>query len=196
MNDLKGHSFFNFFIYYHLIQRVSMKESLLILILLFSVSVVSSYPVIPESYWGYARINGTIVPEGTNITVKVTTSNETVGSTLVGINGLYTMDVYFDDPDTTIDEGANEGDSLIWFINNMVTTVPSQGYDKANSTEHPVNNNFNVGISAGCLLKGDKAPCDGKVGDFELLSYIAQWDQNNVGDFDLLEAINNWAAIK
>lgn len=150
----------------------------------------------PESYWGYARINGTVVPEGTNLTVKITNSNETVGSTLVGTNGLYTIDVYSNDNDTTIDEGANEGDSLTWFIDGMTATIPSSGYDKANSTEHPTNNNFSIEISAGCSLKGDKLPCDGLVSDFELLDYISQWVQNKVTDFNLLDAIKNWATIK
>ncbi len=183
-------------LYFLIFYYFRMKKSLLMLILLSSVSMVLSDPIppiSPESYWGYVRINGTAVPEGTNITVQVTTSNETVGSVLVGAGGLYTLDVYFDDSNTTIDEGANENDPLIWSINGVSATNPSPGYDKANSGK--VNNNFTVEISAGCSIKGDKSPCDGKVDDFELLEYINKWAQEIVGDFDLLDAIKNWATI-
>lgn len=166
---------------------------LLLFILLFGILTASSYPIVPESYWGYVKINGTLVQEGTNITIKVTNSNEIVGSTLVGVGGLYTSDVYFDDINTTIDEGANENSSLTWFINGISTTDPSPGYDKANSGK--VNNNFTIEISAGCAIKGDKSPCNGNVDDFELLEYINKWAQELVGDFDLLDAIGNWATL-
>ncbi len=170
-----------------------MKKLLLVFMLLFGSLIVSSYPIVPESYWGYVRINGILVPEDTNITVKVTTSNETVGSVLVGVGGLYTLDVYFDDINTTIDEGANEGGPLTCFINGMFATNPYTGYDKANSGK--VNNNFTIEISPACSLKGDTSSCDGEVSDFELLEYINKWAQELVGDFDLLDAIKNWATL-
>lgn len=52
---------------------------------------------------------------------------------------------------------------------------------------------LNPNLKITCNVKGDTIPCDGKVGDFELLDYIDLWAKGLVGDFDLLEAIDNWA---
>jgi len=43
------------------------------------------------------------------------------------------------------------------------------------------------------LVPGDTNG-DGTVGDFELLTYISRWVDEEVSDFDLLAAIDSWAS--
>ena len=91
------------------------------IILIVCITTVSATPHIPESYWGYATLNGAPAPYGTSITVEVYGTGEVVGSTTVQYpNGGYSLDIIFDDPDTPEDEGANEGDPLTWKINQVL----------------------------------------------------------------------------
>lgn len=117
--------------------------SVFVLLLSFSISVFPQIPrLVPEAYWGTAFVDGNPAPEGTKITVEVYDTGEIVGSGIVGNNGLYSVDVIFDNEQTPEDEGANEGDKLTWKINGIPTYLPAPGEDTANSGG--VNSNFNV----------------------------------------------------
>jgi len=166
-----------------------MKE-LSVLLIICSALLVSAYPQIPEKYWGYAMLNGELAPAGTNITVEVTNTSEIVGSVLIEENGLYELDVTFDDLNTTEDGGAEENDSLTWYIAGTECTTPAPGIDKANSGK--INGNFT--IEAECKCEGD-SDCDGTVTDFELLQYVSRWAQGTIEDFELLDAIDYWSGL-
>jgi len=147
---------------------------------------------VPESYIGYAMLDGEVASFGLSINVKTGTS-ETVGSATTEDSGAFSLDVIFDNPDTTQDEGADEGDSLTWYISGNECTSPAAGSDTANSGNHNSNFVIQAESSGECTCNGDESPCDSLVDDFELLHYIVAWSEGTVGDFNLLYAINYWA---
>jgi PKD repeat protein len=113
------------------------------IVLLVCIAIVSATPPIPESYWGYATLNGAPAPYGTSITVEVYDTGEEVGNTTVQYpDGGYSLDIIFDDPDIPGDEGANEGDLLTWKINDITCSSPAPGTDTA--TIGGSNSNFNL----------------------------------------------------
>lgn len=117
--------------------------SAFIFLLSFSVFVSSQIPrLVPEAYWGTAFVNGNPAPAGSKITVEVYDTGEIVSSSIVMANGLYSVDVIFDNELTPEDEGANEGDKLTWRINGIPTDIPAPGEDTANSGG--INSNFNI----------------------------------------------------
>jgi len=109
-------------------------------------TVVVANPPIPESYWGNATLDGAPAATGMPITVEVYGTGEEVGNTtVIDANGNYTLSVIFDDPDTSEDEGADDGDSLTWKINGIVCSIPAPGTDKAELGG--TNDNFNITAS-------------------------------------------------
>ena len=117
------------------------------IILIVCITTVSATPPIPESYWGYATLNGAPAPYGTSITVDVYGTGEVVGSTTVqDPNGGYSLDVRFDDSDTPEDEGANDGDQVTWKINAIECSTPAPGTDTA--TPGGRNDNFNIAATS------------------------------------------------
>ena len=109
---------------------------LFIIFIIFSINIqtVSAIPPFPESYWGYATINGVPAANGTSITVEVYDTGEIIGSTTIQYdNGGYSVNVEFDDPFTSEDEGADEGDKLTWKLGGVICSTPGQGTDIATS---------------------------------------------------------------
>nr|QNO54848.1 hypothetical protein PAHOCELH_00009 [Methanosarcinales archaeon ANME-1 ERB7] len=126
----------------HIVNNME-KCSILAVVLIISITIVAATPPIPESYWGYATLNGAPAAYGTSITVEVYGTGEVVGSTTVEYaNGGYSLDLKFDDPDTGEDEGANEGDKLTWKISGIECSTPAPGTDTA--TPGGTNSNFNL----------------------------------------------------
>ena len=110
------------------------KLFIIFLILSINIQTVSAIPPFPESYWGYATINGVPAANGTSITVEVYDTGEIIGSTTVQYdNGGYSVNVEFDDPFTSEDEGADEGDKLTWKLGGVICSMPAQGTDIATS---------------------------------------------------------------
>jgi hypothetical protein len=117
-----------------------------LLIALASTTVVAAVPRIPESYWGYATVDGVPAALDTLITVEVYETGEVVGdATVIEVNGLYSLHVLFDDSETPEDEGANDGDNLTWKINGMNCNIPAPGADTALSGG--TNDNFHITAS-------------------------------------------------
>ena len=59
--------------------------------------------------------------------------------------GWYSLDVIFDDPETTgVDEGASEGNPLVWKLGGQITSTPAAGSDTAS----PGANNYPFNIEA------------------------------------------------
>lgn len=119
-----------------------------ILLLSLILSILSQIPrSVPEAYWGTAFVNGNPAIAGSKITVEVQNTGEIVGSGITGDNGLYSVDVIFDNELTPEDEGANEGEKLTWRIDGIPTDIPAPGDDIANSGG--VNSNFNIFVNNG-----------------------------------------------
>lgn len=118
-----------------------------IIIFIAFIQTVSAIPPIPESYWGYATINGAPAVNGTSITVEVHDTREIIASTTVQYqNGGYSLNIEFDDPNTSEDEGVNEGDKLTWKLGNSICSDPAQGTDIATSIK--TNSNFNLVLNS------------------------------------------------
>ncbi len=115
------------------------KSFIIFIILAACIQTASAIPPIPESYWGYATLNGAPAAIGTSVTVEVYDTGEIIGSTSVQYeNGGYSINVEFDDPNTSEDEGANEGNKLTWKVGGIICSTPAQETDivtsgKANS---------------------------------------------------------------
>ena len=123
--------------------KISCKHILSAIVLIACIPIVSATPPIPESYWGYATLNGVPAPDGTFITVEVYGSGEVVGNTTVKYpNGGYSLDIIFNDTDTAEDEGADGEDALTWKINEINCSIPAPGTDTAISGG--TNGNFNL----------------------------------------------------
>lgn len=99
---------------------------------------VAAIPQIPETYWGYAVLDGELAPVGTQITVEEYDTGQIVGSYTTQYGGiyagLYIMEVGIDDPTSKDrDEGAIKGAPLTWKINGIECSTPAPGTDKAES---------------------------------------------------------------
>jgi len=100
-------------------------------------------PPAPESYWGYATVEGSPAAINTSITVEVYGTGEVVGNTtVIDANGLYSLDVYIRDINNPDDGYALNGDLLTWRINGIVCSIPAPGTDTAISGW--TNDNFNI----------------------------------------------------
>jgi len=123
--------------------KIIWKHILSAIVLIACIPIVSATPPIPESYWGYATLNGVPAPNGTSITVEVYGTSEVVGNTTVQYpNGGYSLDIIFNDTDTAEDEGADGEDALTWKINEINCSIPAPGTDTA--TSGGTNGNFNL----------------------------------------------------
>ena len=126
--------------------KIICKYILSAIVLIACIPIVSATPPIPESYWGYATLNGVPAPDSTSITVEVYGTGEVVGSTTVQYpNGGYSLDIIFDDLDTAEDEGADGDDALTWKINEINCSIPAAGTDTA--TSGGINGNFNLTLT-------------------------------------------------
>jgi YVTN family beta-propeller protein len=127
----------------HYTNKIIWKHILSAIVLIACIPIVSATPPTPESYWGYATLNGVPAPNGTSITVEVYSTSEVVGNTIVQYpNGGYSLDIIFNDTDTAEDEGADGEDALTWKINEINCSIPAPGTDTA--TSGGINGNFNL----------------------------------------------------
>ncbi|MBE0525246.1 MAG: hypothetical protein IBX40_13090 [Methanosarcinales archaeon] len=128
------------------------------------ITTASAIPPIPESYWGYASINGIPTSNDTSITVEIYGTGEEVGNTTVQFpNGGYSLDIIFDDSDTSYDEGADEGNALIWKLGGVVCDTPTNDV----ATSGKVNNDFNL------VCGDDPASDQGSLSDMSVREDIA-----------------------
>lgn len=120
--------------------------ALLFLILILSATAQDMPSLVPEAYWGTALIDGIPAPKDSEITAEIQDTGEIVGrAKVMNDTGLYSLDVIFDNDRTKEDEGAEEGQLLLWRINGIPCDIPAPGTDPANSG----NVNANFTLSAG-----------------------------------------------
>jgi hypothetical protein len=97
----------------------------------------------PEIYWGYVYVDGAPAADGTTLTVE-TALGELLTSKVLPMgadNASYSLKIKFDDDLTNeTDEGADPGEDLVWKIDGVPATSPT------NDTAVPgaTNNNFTI----------------------------------------------------
>lgn len=115
----------------------------LLLVFILSASAQDMPRLVPEAYWGIALIDGIPASQDSEITAEIQETGEVVGRAgVMDDEGLYSLDVIFDNDLTEEDEGAEEGQLLLWRINGMLCDTPAPGADLANSGS--VNANFTI----------------------------------------------------
>jgi|GEM_PF-1476044 len=114
-----------------------MKKTLSLLVFLALLSFASAIPQIPEAYDGVAYVNGEIATSATEVSVRSASGDE--WKTQVISKGLWTLDVTFDDTDTSNDEGARNDEPLTWLINDEVASIEGISSDVANTGELNMN---------------------------------------------------------
>lgn len=118
----------------------------LFLVFILSISAQDMPRLVPEAYWGTALIDGISAPKDSEITAEIQETREIVGKArVIDDKGLYSLDVIFDNDLTEEDEGAEEGQLLLWRINGIPCNSPAPGADLANSGT--VNWNFTISAS-------------------------------------------------
>jgi len=129
--------------------------TILLSLLIITAAAQNMPRLVPEAYWGMAFMGGNPASNGSEITVGIQDTGEVVGKgRVITDDGLYSLDVIFDNELTDKDEGAEEGQKLLWKINGIPCKTPAPGYDLANSGH--VNANFT--ISADRISAGTEEP--------------------------------------
>ncbi|GEM_PF-2933132 len=134
------------------------KNIILLVIVLAAWLVAAGVPDMPEIYQGYATLNGVLAPNGTFIEVQVNGTNESVGNTTINASdGSYMLLVYFDINETNdTDEGAEDGELLVWYVNYSQADRPVPANDTANPGG--VNTLFTVSVGETPLKIVDYSP--------------------------------------
>jgi len=115
-------------------------------IVIATTTVVVAPPMTPESYDGYATLDGATAPIGTLIRVEVYGTGEVVSeSSVTKANGGYTVTVCVSDEDKPNDNYALNGSQLTWKMDGIECSIPAPGTDTAVSER--VNHNFNITAS-------------------------------------------------
>ncbi len=155
---------------------------------------ITGKDIVFDNYWP---------TEGENLTINATISN-------VGLRNASNILVQFFDgnrekngtqinSDKIIDKinsGENSTLSAVWNSTGgnhdiYVIIDPKNDVDELEETNNQAYSTIYVEYKK-CPLKGDTPHCDGKIDDFELLTYINLWGLGDIDDFALLEAVNNW----
>ncbi len=139
---------------------ISKKTGLLImsvLALILSTVPASAVPQLPHSYTGKAYVGGTLAPQGSAVTARAGTSGYNWSTTVANTAGDWTLDITFDDTDTTgTTEGMSAGETVTWSLRSVTarTSTPSTG---------STTTGFDLNISASCsdgLQNGDETGVD------------------------------------
>lgn len=106
------------------------------LIFLFFTTLVSggSIPtLLPDLYKGFAYIGDETAPLGTKVIAKSHETGEVVGRGEVILDtGYYKTIVVFDDALAEgVDEGADVGEALDWYVGDLLASTPAPGTTKA-----------------------------------------------------------------
>lgn len=102
------------------------KGILLLMVVLLSISV-SGISLSPEDYWGFVYVEGEGAEEGLNLSVS-TAEGELLGRMSLPFSSKhpssFKISIPFDDPATTQDEGAVEGESIVWELEGLGVKSP------------------------------------------------------------------------
>ncbi len=113
--------------------------------MLFCASFAAAAPLNPATYWGYVEINEEKAPDGTVLIVETEDGEILANQTLpldVGYLGSYNVILNLDDPHTSEDEGGDEGEVLVWYVDGIRALEPLIGEDILE--EGSVNNDFTI----------------------------------------------------
>lgn len=108
-------------------------------------SVTAAAPLNPATYWGYVEIDDNKASDGTVLLVETEAGEKLAEQTLPldpGYNGSYSVVLNLDDPYTEEDEGGDEGEILVWYVDGIKALEPITGEDILE--EGSVNNDFTI----------------------------------------------------
>ena len=121
---------------------IDKKTSAILLIMVLGLNA-GAFPQIPEYYQGTVTVDGSSPPTGTE--VKATSaSGDTFTTNTLDASGTYAINILIDDPNSTADEGATNGESLTWYVNGIAASTPAS--DTASSGN--VNTGFSISSSS------------------------------------------------
>jgi len=100
-----------------------------IFILLMSFVLAQEFPPLPSGYWGYLTENSNPV-ENLLVIVKDSTGQVGVANSETNSEGLYSLEVLWDNLNTPEDEGVRDGETIYFYADNFVLSV------KKDSTGH------------------------------------------------------------
>jgi cytoskeletal protein RodZ len=117
----------------------------LIAILFLGISVLAEASTIPESYWGFVKIDNQTPSEPVSIDVY-TRSGEHVAHVMAPVDedypGSYHLVIPFSDFDTYAEDVADPYEDLVWKINNISAKSPAPYSDQAEPSN--INPEFNL----------------------------------------------------
>lgn len=123
----------------------NMKSWIIAIMFLLLAATATAVPPNPELYWGYVYVEGSAAPNGSILIVESANTGELfVNQTLpyASQQGSYNIMLAFDDPTTTADEGATDGEQMTWKVNGVATATPMPGADTAEPEK--TNNNYTI----------------------------------------------------
>ncbi|MFH0859928.1 MAG: hypothetical protein V1921_01895 [Candidatus Altiarchaeota archaeon] len=135
--------------------RKNLFVSVSFLILLGFVSPQFIPQFIPHAFEGYVYVDNKPAAKDTNITVKVTGTDEIVGQgPVIEDNGYFFILVVFEnDVNGSTVDGAKNGDLLTWYVDGTVASIPEPGKVKAHSGEFT--KDFNVVLLSNETIKDE-----------------------------------------
>jgi len=96
--------------------------------------------LLPETYEGFAYIDGVIAENQTPLMIKSHSTGQIVGRGKVfNDKGEYVVDLIFDNDFAEGDEGADSGEIVDWYIMEYLAYQPKPGSDKAEPGEVTLN---------------------------------------------------------
>jgi len=146
-----------------------MRRILLSLIFLFALPFVIGFPQIPIGYYGIITDSDDSVL--TSGTVQVKSGNILLTSGNIESNGYYSINIPWEDPDTSEDDGVEQGEEIKFFVDgNLVKTI-SVGVQ---GTDNELN------------LKIEDDDDSGNQGSSSGSSSSSSSDNNQVNDADII----------
>jgi hypothetical protein len=114
---------------------------------LFTTSPALAIPSLPASYYGMVKINDANVPDGTLIQALISGQvfAEVQTQTYQG-DSVYTLDIPGDDPDTTVMEGGQDNDTIIFTIGGLEAVQTSPWKSGTNI-------NLDLGVSTSATMQ-------------------------------------------
>ena len=124
-----------------------MKKSLIPLSIILLAVCVSAVRL-PDLFIGTTYIDGAIALANTSIVIKSHETGEWVGRGFVLENGLTRAEIFFDnDFEPGVDEGAEPGEAVDFYVGDYLCNEPAPGSIKAKSGEYHPDTVFRVSTS-------------------------------------------------
>jgi len=104
-------------------------------------SKIEAVPALPTGYYGYITNESYEPVSGIQVIVKDVTGAIVGQSDVSTEDGIYSLNVLWDDPETQADEGVNSGNTIYFYISNKLINSTKVG-------EQGSNNRFDLGVKS------------------------------------------------